>query len=176
MGGKRRQRLIPPLTLSGDELREAMNARMEEQNRLSMPAIPEDERSRQAVPSLRGYAYQLYQSLAAWLSLNSDEALLLEVAEDFAILARGALNGTQVKDTAASGSVTLRSKSVCDALQSVCASNRQIHIRLSISTTSQHPELDGRKCSGFLTIIQASPTGVWRHVRDLICYPCGGHC
>ena len=81
--------------------------------------IPEDQRNRQAVASLGGYVYQIYQTLNAWIKLKEDEILLLEVAEDFAVIAKGDLEATQVKDTAGSGSVTLKTKSVADTIKSL---------------------------------------------------------
>jgi hypothetical protein len=48
--------------------------------------VPSNQIKRQAVDSLRGYAYQLYQTLNEWITLQEDEVLLLEVAEDFAIV------------------------------------------------------------------------------------------
>jgi len=42
--------------------------------------IPDDEIGRQAVDSLCGYVYQIYQTLNAWLILKENEILLLEVA------------------------------------------------------------------------------------------------
>ncbi|MBA7471440.1 hypothetical protein ES707_06746 [subsurface metagenome] len=79
--------------------------------------IPGEQIGRQAVDSLRGYVYQIYQSLASWIGIEEDEVLLLEVAEDFAVLAEGALTATQVKDTGAS--VTLRTKSVSDTIKAL---------------------------------------------------------
>lgn len=81
--------------------------------------IPDDQIKRQAVASLRGYAYQIYQTLNAWLTLKDEEILLLEVAEDFAVIASAALKATQVKDTAGTGSVTLKTESVADTIKSL---------------------------------------------------------
>lgn len=81
--------------------------------------IPSDERARQAVDSLRGYGYQIYQTLDTWLTLNEGEILLLEVAEDFAVITKNALKATQVKDTAGSGSVTLNTESVSKTIKSL---------------------------------------------------------
>ena len=47
----------------------------------------------------RGYVYQIYQSALAWAELKDDEFLYLEVAEDFAKVAEGALEAVQVKET-----------------------------------------------------------------------------
>ena len=55
---------------------------------------------REAIDSLRGYVYQIYQSALAWTELESDESLYLEVAEDFAVVAKGALEAVQAKETA----------------------------------------------------------------------------
>ena len=60
---------------------------------------PLGDPSREAVASLRGYAYQLYASALAWLDLGIEEELHLEVAEDYAIAASDALKAVQVKDT-----------------------------------------------------------------------------
>ena len=76
------------------------------------------EDARQAVNALRGYAYQVVAATLAWLNLKKDSYLILEVAEDYAILANGALQTVQVKDTARSGSVTLVSESVVKAIES----------------------------------------------------------
>ena len=55
--------------------------------------------SREAIYSLGGYVYQMYQSALAWTELEHDEFLFLEVAEDFAIVAKDALEAVQVKET-----------------------------------------------------------------------------
>ena len=79
---------------------------------------PKGDASRQAVAALRGYGYQIYASALAWLALGDGETLHLEVAEDFAVATRDAIAGTQVKDTAPSGAVTLRSAGVRAAIDS----------------------------------------------------------
>jgi hypothetical protein len=79
---------------------------------------PDGDPRRQAVASLRGYAYQLYASALAWIGLKSGQVLFLEVAEDYAVVADGALKGVQVKDTAKSGSLTINNQDVLDALDS----------------------------------------------------------
>jgi tetratricopeptide (TPR) repeat protein len=79
--------------------------------------IPDDQIGRQAVDCLRGYVYQIYQSLASWIGIKEDETLLLEVAEDFAVVAEGVLAATQVKDTGRS--VTLRTQAVSAAIKAL---------------------------------------------------------
>jgi len=69
---------------------------------------------RDATDSIRGYVYQIYQSVFAWLSLKEDELLFLECAEDFDVCLGQSVIGTQVKDL--SSHLTLRSPDVVAAL------------------------------------------------------------
>ena len=78
--------------------------------------VPQGDAARQAVNSLRGYAYQVTAAALAWLDLDEHGRLFLEVAEDYAIVARNAIKAVQVKDTRASGTVTLNTESVRDAV------------------------------------------------------------
>ena len=96
--------------------------------------------ARQAVHALRGYAYQVVAATLAWLNLADEGCLILEVAEDYAILANGALQPVQVKDTARSGTVTLVSESVIKAIESfVSFANRYAdrQIEFLFVTTSE---------------------------------------
>lgn len=77
---------------------------------------PAGDPKRQAIASLRGYVYQLYASALAWVDLRQGQQLYLEVAEDYATLANEVLQGVQVKDTAQSGSLTINSEDVRDAI------------------------------------------------------------
>ncbi len=101
--------------------------------------VPERDLARQAVASLRGYAYQVWAAALAWVDLRGDEVLLLEVAEDFAVLSTNALALSQSKDTAGSGSVTLRTRGVVDAINSFWRfqeANPERAVRLHYLTTS----------------------------------------
>lgn len=69
---------------------------------------------RDATDSIRGYVYQIYQSIFAWMTLKENERLFLECAEDFDVCSGQSVIGTQVKDL--SGSLTLRSPHVVAAL------------------------------------------------------------
>jgi tetratricopeptide (TPR) repeat protein/energy-coupling factor transporter ATP-binding protein EcfA2 len=69
---------------------------------------------RQAVDPLRGYAYQIWHSVYAWLELSSAEVLFLEGAEDFDVVSLEKATAVQVKDTI--GNITLRSDAVIDAI------------------------------------------------------------
>lgn len=75
------------------------------------------DQRRQAIPTLKGYAYQVWQSLYRWVTLKEDEILFLEGAEDVDILGPAEQAETvQIKETAGSGPVTLRSKDVVEAI------------------------------------------------------------
>lgn len=104
----------------------------------SLSAIDGDP-SRQAVASLRGYAYQLYASSIAWVALQSGEELLLEVAEDYATLVGNVLKGVQVKDTARSSSLTINNEDVQLALEGfvdLVERNPTCEVHLRYLTTS----------------------------------------
>ena len=55
--------------------------------------------TRQAIGALRGYAYQIYATAVAWLELDGQSQLHVEVAEDYAVATRSALQAVQVRDT-----------------------------------------------------------------------------
>lgn len=105
----------------------------------------EQDAKRQAIAALRGYAYQLHQSLAAWIALPDDATLHFEVSEDYAQIARdtasldAVLTATQVKHTRESGSVTLNSADVQAAIRNFWAlrqANPGKSIRFAFLTTS----------------------------------------
>ena len=101
---------------------------------------PRGDAVRQAVAALRGYGYQLYVSALAWLGLAEGELLYLEVAEDYAIASRGALAGTQVKNTAAGGKITLQSahvRAAIDAYVQLVARNPGRVVSLHYLTTAE---------------------------------------
>ncbi|WP_343654156.1 hypothetical protein [Paraburkholderia caribensis] len=101
---------------------------------------PVGDPRRQAVASLRGYAYQLYVSAVAWVELRAGERLYLEVAEDYAVAAEGALKGVQVKDTAQSGSVTINSADVLetiDAFVDLVERNPGLRVSVRFLSTSE---------------------------------------
>jgi hypothetical protein len=78
----------------------------------------EGDPSRQAIPSLKGYIYQIWQSVYAWLELEEGEVLYLEGAEDIDRLRGGKVSeaeAIQVKDLA--GAVTLRSRDVLSSIE-----------------------------------------------------------
>lgn len=101
---------------------------------------PKGDPKRQAVDSLRGYAYQVIAAALAWLDIGENGRLFLEVAEDYAILAEQALNAVQVKDTKGSGSITLNSENIRDAIIAfvdLLGRNPGIQIDFRYFTTSE---------------------------------------
>ncbi|MBL0077266.1 MAG: hypothetical protein IPP41_15600, partial [Rhodocyclaceae bacterium] len=71
--------------------------------------------NRDATASIRGYVYQIYQSVFAWMRLGEDDVLVLEGAEDFDVHTEQSVTTTQVKRE--SRNVTLRSVAVVAAIQ-----------------------------------------------------------
>lgn len=69
---------------------------------------------RDATASIRGYVYQMHQSVLAWIQLKEGEILILEGAEDFNIHTGSSVIATQVKDV--SSNITLRTSDVIDAI------------------------------------------------------------
>ena len=69
---------------------------------------------RQATDPIRGYLYQIWHSVNAWLDLADNEILYLEGAEDFDIVSDDTATAVQVKDT--QRNITLRSQEVNDAI------------------------------------------------------------
>ena len=82
----------------------------------SSDPFPEADAARQAIDSLRGYAYQVLAAALAWFDIDENGRLFLEVAEDYTVVVKDALSAVQVKDTLGSGSVTLNSPNVRAAI------------------------------------------------------------
>lgn len=102
--------------------------------------IPQGDAARQAIESLRGYVYQVTAAALAWLDIEATSKIFLEVAEDYAVVAAGAISAVQVKDTQASGKVTLNTESVRDAISSfvtLTALNHDADVHLRYFTTSE---------------------------------------
>lgn len=104
---------------------------------IDTPPIGDVER--QAVASLKGYAYQVAAAALAWLDVDETGRIYLEVAEDYATVAQQSLDATQVKDTAGSGSVTLNTEAVRDAVDTfvrLTENNKDRRVQLRYLTTS----------------------------------------
>lgn len=95
--------------------------------------------ARQANDSLRGYIYQVLRSIVVWLELAENEELYLEGAEDLDRINNAEALTEQVKDTAGSGSITLRTASVVDAITHFwehATRNPAVKLRFRYLTTS----------------------------------------
>ena len=103
-------------------------------------SVPQGDRARQAVDSLRGYAYQILATTLAWLNLDENDQLHIEVAEDYAVIAEQTLNAVQIKDTKKSRSVTLNSEDVRKVITSyvyLVEKNPDVQVYLHFFTTSK---------------------------------------
>ena len=98
---------------------------------------PKGDPTREAIASLGGYVYQIYQSALAWTDLEDDELLYLEVAEDYAIVASNDLQAVQVKKT--DRKVTINSKEIVasiDRFVELQETNPTVTVYLRHLTTS----------------------------------------
>lgn len=101
-------------------------------------AVPDEQRARQAVASLGGHLFQATRAAIEWVQLPDSASLLIEVAEDYAVLARGALAMTQTKQEYGA-SVTLRSDGVRKSLAGLVAfqdANAGTRVSLAYLTTA----------------------------------------
>lgn len=102
--------------------------------------IPQDQRKRQALSSLAGYAHQILAALDGWMRVRGDGILLIEVAEDYAVLARDAVEMTQVKRVDPTSEISLGRKDARDAIISLwqfAEANPTVDVRLQFLTTAQ---------------------------------------
>ena len=93
---------------------------------------------RQAHAQLRGYLYQIWHSVDAWLDLANDEVLYLEGAEDFDKISGDTATAVQVKDTR--HKITLRSQEVIDAINhywELQDNHRDMSVKFRFLTRSQ---------------------------------------
>ena len=96
--------------------------------------LPNADSARQAIHAIRGYEYQILAAALAWVDLEENGLIYLEVAEDYAHVIGGNIEAVQVKATRGSGAVTLNTPAVRDAIESLVhlvARNpaREVHLR-----------------------------------------------
>ena len=94
--------------------------------------------NRQAHNQLRGYLYQIWHSVNAWLDLAENEILFLEGAEDFDRISGETATAVQVKDT--KHKITLRSQEVNDAINNyweLRANNPDSRVKFRLLTRSK---------------------------------------
>lgn len=105
------------------------------------PALDlKSDAAREAVASLRGYAYQALATAVAWLDVPANGRLYLEVSEDYATLVERVLSTVQVKDTKKSGSITLNSENARRAISSfvdLVIHNPNVSISFHFLTTAE---------------------------------------
>lgn len=107
------------------------------------------DRAREAIDALGGFVYQLYQSALAWTALADGDLLFLEVAEDYAVVAREAITAVQVKRTSAP--VTINSDSVLKSIESL----------IVLSNINVHHEV-------FVRLLTTSSVGAERRIEDRV--------
>ena len=117
------------------------------------------DKRRQATDSIRGYVYQAYQSVLAWMRLGKDEVLFLEGAEDFDVHSADGVTATQVKDTAGSGTLTLRSGDAVAAINNFGATSRITRTKWSAYDFSRRHCPDGREGPNLVVSLPGSNTG-----------------
>ena len=109
----------------------------------SPPGLNADPK-RDATNSIRGYVYQIYQSVLAWMQLKEDEILVLEGAEDFDIHCGSSVTTFQVKDV--TRNLTLRAQEIVDSLNNYWACierNPDFNIFLRFLTTAEAAQEHG---------------------------------
>src|SRR5277367_4677727 len=106
---------------------------------------PQGDLARQAVAALRGYAFQLYGSVLAWLVLKEGEDLFLEVTEDYAVLTLRRPSPRplgfshrifRIITRSLLGSVTGRSAFTCSAVTGAAPSPQEPRTKLNTSAIS----------------------------------------
>lgn len=105
------------------------------------PALgpPNADSARQAIHAIRGYEYQILAAALAWVDIEENGLIYLEIAEDYAHVVGGDIEAVQVKATRGSGTVTLTTPAVRDAIESfvdLVARNPTHKIHLRFLTTA----------------------------------------
>jgi len=113
----------------------------------------ETDPRRQANDALRGYVYQILRSVQAWIALGDNDELILEGAEDLDHILGDKAEVEQVKDTAGSGPITLRTGSVREAIGHYCS-----HVRRNPDYRIQYRYLTTAE----ITVEQGAPFGAGR--------------
>lgn len=108
--------------------------------------------ARQAVATIRGFVYQIWWSIDAWLQLRSpDDVIFLEGAEDLDKIVAGAATAEQVKNEAAS--LSLNNKRAHCALENFWALSERETVRrvnfhyvtTASAATEQDAQFDGMR-------------------------------
>lgn len=104
--------------------------------------------NRQATDTIKGYVYQAWESLHAWINLKEDEVLYLEGAEDVDLLSPTTSTTTQVKHL--SKNVTLRSPETIEAITNYWALKKKEnrHVIFRFFTTAMRGQEQGNPFNG----------------------------
>lgn len=122
---------------------------------------------RDAIDSIRGYVYQIHQSVLACIGLAANDVLMLEGAEDFDLYRIDGAELVQVKDTAAN--LTLRSGDVRDAIAN-CWKARRDNPARSIDRLSLSRHRGSRRREKGAPFGKAVPgRRYWREAAEGLC-------
>lgn len=80
---------------------------------------------RQARAAIRGFVYQFWRTVQAWIELEPEENLYVEAAEDFDLVSPSKAIAAQVKDDRASGRLTLGSTNAITAVGNFWQTRKQ---------------------------------------------------
>lgn len=94
-----------------------------------LPPLPSDPR-RQACDMLGAVAYQIWQSVLAWVTLKEDEILYLEGAEDFDKITENSGEAIQVHRSR--GRISLRTKKVIEAFNNFWSLQEQTDLVVTL--------------------------------------------
>ena len=100
----------------------------------------EGDPRRRASATVRGFQYQFWRTVEAWIDLSPEELLFVEGAEDFDRIRAGEGTAVQVKDDRASGPLTLSSDKTLGALANFWNSvkgNRGRKVSFKFMTTAE---------------------------------------
>jgi len=101
----------------------------------------EGDPKRQAIPALRGYIYQIWHTVLDWITLEKDEVLYIEGAEDIDRIGGGKINETEIAEAkqikSKSKNITLKSKDVVDSIVNYWRHKEKM-IKKYFSGWSQH--------------------------------------
>jgi hypothetical protein len=95
---------------------------------------------RRANAAIRGFMYQFWRTVEAWIELEPDDLLFVEGAEDFDQVRGDQATAVQVKDTRASGSLTLGNAKTLATLGrfwKLKQDNRGVEVRFKFITTAE---------------------------------------
>jgi tetratricopeptide (TPR) repeat protein len=85
------------------------------------PAALTGDDARRADSTVRGYLYQFWLTVEAWIELGRDDLLFVEGAEDYDVVSKDGATAIQIKDNKASGPLTLNTSGGQSAIRNFWA-------------------------------------------------------